>query len=188
MGFPFDRGRRSGCWWSSSRLSSFCFLVPLCHGALPVAGWVWRYWISSILPSIPTRFQILTTWTFCSILASATHRDAILFTQQSIRLLEQYQIEGSNGEKQYCRCCHCTVLLLFYDLSCTHIEYTVRTSMFVLMTDYTYTVIQLLSHLDLCRQYYWRTEWRITVDILSSVCISDKSISSLFLKHILYWP
>ena len=25
----------------------------------------------------------------------------------------------TNGEKQYCHCCHCTVLLLFYDLSCT---------------------------------------------------------------------
>jgi hypothetical protein len=24
-----------------------------------------------------------------------------------------------NGEKQYCHCCHCTVLLLFCDLSCT---------------------------------------------------------------------
>ena len=40
-------------------------------------------------------------------------------TRQSIRLLEQYQIEGSNGEKQYCHCCHCTVLLLFCYLSCT---------------------------------------------------------------------
>ena len=44
------------------------------------------------------------------------------FTRQSIRLLEQYQIEGSNGEKQYCHCCHCTVLLLFCDLSCTRLQ------------------------------------------------------------------
>jgi len=94
------------------------------------------------------------------------------------------------------------------------------------MTDYTYTVIRLLSHLDLRRQYYWRTEltpdfvplvavhrleemgddrlyvYRHTVtvssgfvssvlltnwmtervDILRSFCISDKSISSLFLN------
>ena len=98
------------------------------------------------------------------------------------------------------------------------------------MTDYTYTVIWLLSHLDLRRQYYWRTEltpdfvplvavprleemgddrlyiychtvtvssgfvssvllknWMTErVNILRYFCITDKSISLLFLKHILY--
>ena len=40
------------------------------------------------------------------------------FTRQSIRLLEQYQIEGSNGEKQYSTVTVVTVQYYCYSVIC----------------------------------------------------------------------
>ena len=55
------------------------------------------------------------------------------------------------------------------------------------MTDYMYTVIRLLSHLDLHRQYYWQTEWLIVQNFGKSGWPDGRFLVSVSLTKIPSW-